>query len=242
MAGDPESESNEYEYSYVGCSSNMRTLLLFLIALSSGNALEAPFESTPLPETGEEWISLSADAEFLPAPSGSSQALRQAQRRFLGYADSFVDGNTYYDEYSQAWRVLGWYIDCSYYSSQRKRRSLENANQDDTSNGEAEDTLTCERYLLWAAYVDLDYQGGGIGEYQFFNDESRTWDRSACDASGGKRCALMDCHLQVRFILTDNECWNLYTLTGELFWYSVYDIAKDDPFQAFGILQAVRLR
>jgi hypothetical protein len=173
----------------------MRSLSLIALAFAGGNALEGPIEST------EQWISLSSKTEFLPAPSGSSQALRQAQRRFLGYADSFVDGNTYYDEYSQAWRVLGWYIDCSEYSSQRTRR-LENVDQDAAANDGTENSLQCQRYLLWAAYVDLDYQGGGIGEYQFFNDESKTWDKSACDAIGGKRCVQMDCHLQVRFTLS----------------------------------------
>lgn len=185
----------------------MRNISLFVLAFAAADALGGPSEPTIFPD--ENWVSLSSTTEFLPAPSGSSQELRQAQRRFLGYADSFVDGNTYYDEYSQAWRVLGWYIDCSEYSSQRMVRRLENANQDDAGNNGAESTLQCERYLLWAAYVDLDYQGGGIGEYQFFNDESSTWDKSACDATGGKRCALMDCHLQVRFTLPDNECLKL---------------------------------
>jgi hypothetical protein len=179
----------------------MKITSLFVFAFATGDTIGGPSDRTFLPD--ENWVSLSATTDFLPAPSGTSQALRQAQRRFLGYADSFVDGNTYYDEYSQAWRVLGWYIDCSEYSSQRKRE-LENVNQDDAANNGAKSTLQCERYLLWAAYVDLDYEGGGIGEYQFFNDESSTWDKSACDAAGGKRCVLMDCHLQVRSTLTTN--------------------------------------
>jgi hypothetical protein len=52
-------------------------------------------------------------------------------------------------------------------------------------------------------YVDLNYQGGGIGEYQYWNRTSQTWDDSACqygqqhnshDDEDG-RCAKMDCHL-----------------------------------------------
>jgi hypothetical protein len=48
----------------------------------------------------------------------------------------------------------------------------------------------------------LDYQGGGIGEYQFWDADSKKWDTSACDytakASGSSsgRCAKMDCHLE----------------------------------------------
>jgi hypothetical protein len=160
--------------------------------ICSGRALESEgfLSSADIPRTGEDWISLSADAEFLPAASHSNPGLRRAQRRFLGYTDNFVDGNTYYDEYSQAWRVLGWYIDCTSYENHRKRK-LANANDDE--NG----SLYCARYLLWAAYVDLGYQGGGIGEYQFFDDESGAWDDSTCQTHGGTRCVLMDCHLSV---------------------------------------------
>jgi hypothetical protein len=45
-------------------------------------------------------------------------------------------------------------------------------------------------------YVDLDYQGGGIGEYQFYDRFNKKWDTSSCDFSGSSRCAKMDCHLE----------------------------------------------
>lgn len=68
-------------------------------------------------------------------------------------------------------------------------------------------------------YVDLDYQGGGIGEYQYWNRETNAWDDTSCkyvnynnnnnnknnnnknnknnddNNSGESRCAKMDCHL-----------------------------------------------
>lgn len=43
-------------------------------------------------------------------------------------------------------------------------------------------------------YVDLDYEGGGIGEYSFYNRHEDTWDTTSCIAADG-RCAPMDCHL-----------------------------------------------
>ena len=43
-------------------------------------------------------------------------------------------------------------------------------------------------------YIDLDYQGEGIGEYQFFDRHNSTWDTSSCIAESG-RCAKYDCHL-----------------------------------------------
>lgn len=51
-------------------------------------------------------------------------------------------------------------------------------------------------------YVDLGYEGGGIGEYQYWDRDEEAWDDSACyyadgNAEGGKsRCAKMDCHLE----------------------------------------------
>ena len=43
-------------------------------------------------------------------------------------------------------------------------------------------------------YIDLDYQGEGIGEYQFFDRHTGEWDKSSCIAESG-RCAKYDCHL-----------------------------------------------
>ena len=127
--------------------------LLPLLALARGSVLDGFLKESDIPQTGEEWISLSEESEFLPAATPSNPALREAQRRFLAYGDGFADGSTYYDEYSQAWRVLGWYIDCS--SSQNKRRKLEEAAQQggdgDDANANVNENLSCMRYLLWAA-------------------------------------------------------------------------------------------
>jgi hypothetical protein len=44
-------------------------------------------------------------------------------------------------------------------------------------------------------YIDLDYQGGGAGEYQYFNTYNQEWDTRACEIHGNGRCAKLDCHL-----------------------------------------------
>jgi hypothetical protein len=41
----------------------------------------------------------------------------------------------------------------------------------------------------------LDYQGGGAGEYQYFNTYTQEWDETACETHGNGRCAKMDCHM-----------------------------------------------
>jgi hypothetical protein len=47
-------------------------------------------------------------------------------------------------------------------------------------------------------YVDLEYEGAGIAEYQYWNRTSKSWDKSACQyaENGSSRCAKMDCHLE----------------------------------------------
>lgn len=50
----------------------------------------------------------------------------------------------------------------------------------------------------------MNYEGGGIGEYMYWNSENDAWDTSACDemdefyntTDGERRCVKMDCHLQ----------------------------------------------
>lgn len=125
---------------------------------------------------------MSPDVEFLPLVDLNNPKLAQAQRQlqeeydFSGanhthgaYSQNnpysvqpFIEGMGGYDEYQQAWRLLGFVIDCN-----------EIIYDDDyvESGGHSGDqgTLTedgCARYVMWAAYVDTEYEGGGIGEYQ----------------------------------------------------------------------------
>mmetsp|Transcript_10870 Transcript_10870/g.18015 ORF Transcript_10870/g.18015 Transcript_10870/m.18015 type:complete len:449 (-) Transcript_10870:54-1400(-) len=146
----------------------------------------------------KDWVSLSPNTQFRLADTDATnekgRRLRAAQDRFLqeeteteapftSEAAVFVDSQeTYYDGYQQAWRMLGFVVDCE--KSADNRRSLNEGDED----------VACTRYLLWAAYVDLDYQGGGIGEYQFWDEVAEEWDESTCEINGNGRCAKMDCH------------------------------------------------
>lgn len=169
------------------------------------------------PESAK-WTPISKDVEFLPVdnlpgsvkkPSGKlDRKLEQDGYDYIedGYGDTtdsdsagafdeynpysvqpFVEGMSEYDEYQQAWRMLGFMIDC-------------NTPADDDEDGDhhSQDTTDegCARYVLWAAYVDLEYEGAGIAEYQFYNKTKGKWDATACNYAddGGSRCAKMDCH------------------------------------------------
>lgn len=61
------------------------------------------------------------------------------------YADS---SQSYYDGYAQAWRYLGWYVDCNGGSSRYYQRSGGGSQDQDYSKM---GNNYCQRYLMWAA-------------------------------------------------------------------------------------------
>jgi len=171
------------------------------------NFIQKPQLSKLVPKSKEnDWVSFDKNTEFLPADATSTASsnmarmLASSSTTYNPYAaQAFVDGvNTEYDSYQQAWRYLGFMIDCD-------------ASTDDDNNSGSGDQGTddgCARYVLWAAYVDLGYEGGGISEYQYWDRWTNEWDATSCnynqnsgDNSGddnddGPRCAKMDCHLE----------------------------------------------
>jgi hypothetical protein len=114
---------------------------------------EKPMLKSRIPSTGNEWVSLKDGVEFQPAMDHHdpevNKAVEAARLRFLAqnsegetsaYEAQFVDGSeTYYAILSQAWRYIGFFVDCNGYS--RDDRRLEDGG----------DVSSCGRYLLWAA-------------------------------------------------------------------------------------------
>jgi hypothetical protein len=105
------------------------------------------------------------------------------------YAQYYISTNadTSYDGYQQAWRMLGIYVDCSNYNPSFSNGNNNNNNDNNNNKG-------CTRYLVWAAYVDVNYQGGTIGEYAYYNRTGNNYDDSICNITKSTRCARMDCH------------------------------------------------
>eukprot|EP00934_Nitzschia_sp_Nitz4_P005262 Nitzschia sp. Nitz4//scaffold103_size77763//34328//36057//NITZ4_005443-RA/size77763-snap-gene-0.56-mRNA-1//-1//CDS//3329532322//5252//frame0 len=150
-----------------------------------------------------QWTSVDTDMEFLPVdnvrlPQGSIRVRNleeEEEEEAISDASAyrvqpFVEGIGEYDEYQQAWRMLGFMIDCNSVDYQYDNDGHHSNDQELTEDG-------CARYILWAAYVDLEYEGSGIAEYQYWNSTTSSWDTSACDyaENGNSRCAKMDCHL-----------------------------------------------
>ena len=121
--------------------------------------------------------------------------------QYKGNGPFGMDGiETLYDDYSLAWRFLGFYVDCNICILQDSNNDNDNDNdnQDDEYSSPSEciedgiDTV-CRRYALWAAYVDEGYEGNGMNEYQHYDLKSKKYDTSSCGSSNS-RCVRMDCH------------------------------------------------
>ena len=132
------------------------------------------------PKTAENWVSMSEDVEFLPVlKNGMNGEIDGRNTRSLEQTTGsyswnnpysvqpFVEGMSGYDEYQQAWRLLGFMIDCSIpFEDDDYHVSAHSRDGDVNESG-------CARYVIWAAYVDPNYEGAGIGEYQYWNKENK---------------------------------------------------------------------
>jgi hypothetical protein len=123
------------------------------------------FSKGETPNTAQELISLSKRVAFQPSKTTSSTEsdtmLRRSQSRLLSeYTFSSVDGSeTLYDDYAQAWRLLGLYVDCSTQVESQDRRLEDNENEEEAEEEEEEEEEEgCKRYVLWAA-VSLHLKG-----------------------------------------------------------------------------------
>jgi len=132
----------------------LTTALLLCSTTCEAVPLKGLLHKDNLPSTGQEWISLSLQNQAQPAdfsvyPEKKARKMQQTWNRMLWgtssqeYAQLFVDGGeTWYDDYAQAWRLLGFYIDCS---------RLSGDEEDGGGNNQQDYMEPCARYLLWAA-------------------------------------------------------------------------------------------
>jgi hypothetical protein len=97
--------------------------------------------------TLEEGDAADAAEEEQPASTSSGRE-DNAQYR----VQPFVEGVSDYDAYQQAWRMLGFMIDCntisSYNNNNNNNQNNNNGHSNDNEDGTGEG---CTRYVLWAA-------------------------------------------------------------------------------------------
>jgi hypothetical protein len=120
----------------------MKTALLLVVSYLWGTCFASSSDS------------VAKDAEaFLPYSEATE--LTVAEYRQLASSSShssssnFIDSSEYYDGYQQAWRLLGFYIDCS--QRERDGNDEHHSHDEDGRNSKSR----CVRYLIWAA-VSID--------------------------------------------------------------------------------------
>jgi hypothetical protein len=121
----------------------MKALLVAVFTLMAASAKSSLIRQSDLPH--DKWVSLQRNVEFLPAVDESFEGQRQLRRLRSSYnspysVQPFVEGESDYDEYQQAWRYLGFMIDCN-----------DGGNDDDGGSWDGGTGEGCHRYLVWAA-------------------------------------------------------------------------------------------
>ena len=169
---------------------------------SNKGRLNGALSKDDIPDSGRDWVSLPNGVQFQPGPTDGKNEEENERLEYLrklafdGFTSNnaesssgvqsnpqlsqvFVDGTeTYYDEWAQAWRVLGWYIDCDacdeqyedgdndddgyhyencwvfaqyndYYENNKYNNNNNNDHQDENKQNQYRGG--CQRYLVWAA-------------------------------------------------------------------------------------------
>jgi hypothetical protein len=120
-------------------------LLLTALAIVKAGHLKGYLTAEDIPSSGKDWYTLENGVEF--QPSDDADLRLEHARKLWGSSKKqddpiFLDGSeTYYDANAQAWRLLGFYIDCNHCDDGLNEAACIQAGQQ----------TTCQRYLLWAA-------------------------------------------------------------------------------------------
>lgn len=176
-------------------------VLLLLLSTSTTTATTAYGSQPQQPQPQQSSSSSSSSLYYLRQLWGGSSSSSPNSNHLpttVSAADRlFLDGSeTYYAEQAQAWRLLGFYEDCNSNSNDNNN----NANNDRSSS-------SCQRYVLWAAYIDVGYTSDTHYQYYDQNDCTTTASSTSSSSGGGRRrrCVKMDCHSST----TSNTPWKL---------------------------------
>lgn len=113
-------------------------VLAFLAAFATANGNF--IRQSDLPH--DRWVSLQRNVEFLPVMDGFDGRRHLKTTTSTFYAvQPFVEGESDYNEYQQAWRYLGFMVDCNDGMT----------NDDDGGSWDGGTGEGCHRYVLWAA-------------------------------------------------------------------------------------------
>jgi hypothetical protein len=112
-----------------------------------------------------------------------------------------ADTGEYYDKFAQGYRMLGGFIDCDHAEDGSGDHSGDNNNGNNNNNGNS-----CSRWMMWAAYINPNYNGNGRDEYFNYDED-------------GSAYAKLDCH-------SPSTEWLLMGVYREEFYQYLEQISK----------------
>jgi hypothetical protein len=144
-------------------------------------------EDLPIDDSEEGWQSLNPEVEFIPSDgidprivrrfleqndASSSRVTGSENLDYVYNVEPFAYGVDNYDEYQQAWRLLGFIVDCNplvdddYYGG------------GGSGSGDQSTEDACARYVLWAAVSVLLFVGiPPNGCWSLASSSRLAWDR-----------------------------------------------------------------
>jgi hypothetical protein len=176
----------------------------------------------------EGWVDLTPEISFQSRLDRSSRVKSDVMRRATSMAIERMLGGSQYSSSSSpyavgmeninqgwgneqlAWHLLGFYIDCnSEGDDEEEDHEHEGHEEEEEPQGDGNRRLNndndgssgktvCKRKVMYAVYVDPYYQGGGLSEYSFYDQDSGQY---VCYSGNCK--AKMDCHS------SDTQTWQL---------------------------------
>jgi len=126
--------------------------------------------------------------------------------------DYLVATDEYYDEWAQGYRMLGGFIDCD----------AEGGDSHDSGDGNnGGDGQSCSRWMMWAAYINPNYSGGGRDEYFKYNNGGShdNYDEYGYTDDDGNGVTGLDCH-------SPSTEWELIGVYREEFYQFIEQISK----------------
>jgi uncharacterized membrane protein YgcG len=114
--------------------------------------------------------------------------------RNLSSDQYLADPGVEYDSWAQGYRMLGGFIDCD--------------NDKDGNSGDNGNNNACSRWMMWAAYINPNYQNGGRNEYFYYDSYGSETTSSS-----------LDCH-------SSNTEWQLLGVYREEFYQFIEQISK----------------
>ncbi|KAL7580764.1 hypothetical protein ACA910_001045 [Epithemia clementina (nom. ined.)] len=172
--------------------------------------------------------------------SSSDNSLQQSPRfdgagRQLGWMSSSSSGGAYsesyladpsqeYDKWAQAYRFLGGYIDCDYDWDNDRHNSHDNQNNNNDG------VSACSRWMIYATYINPNYEGNGYEEY--FDESGNRRENLNCHLPDSQ-WQLLGVYRQEHYQYIEQISKHLWAITAEEYVVALAGLAYMTKYQCY---------